>query len=102
MNDIDIPSASELKHQRWAEAVKDIVSDIKIINMNERCMLKQITLYEGGTYEHVLTDEFIEYIVNLFESKGYSVTIEQVHLYGQGALLSPQNKTTTKHIIISW
>ena len=97
-----IPSASELKQQLWDDAIKDIVSDIKEINNNTRYKFKIMHIYEGATYEHVLTDEFIEYIVNLFESKGYSVTIEQVHLYGQGALLSPQNKTTTKHIIISW
>ena len=70
-----IPSASELKQQIWNKAIKDIVSDMKEINNNPRFKSKVMTIYEGGTYEHVLTNEFIEYIVYLFESKGYSVTI---------------------------
>ena len=61
-----------------------------------------MTIYEA-TYDHVLTDEFLEYIVNLFESKGYRVVIEHFKLSlkppTDGSLIQ---KKTSKIISIYW
>ena len=96
----DIPSASELKQEIWDAAIKDIVSTIKQINKDPKYMPKVMTIYEGSTYAHVLTDEFIEYIVHLFESKGYRVVIEHFNLspLDDGSLI----QKTAKKISIYW
>ena len=114
VNDIpivnDIPTVFVLKQQRWDKDIKDIISEIKKKNLEPAHNIKSITLVNrSSVHTQLLTDEFTTYIVNLFESKGYIVVVNNNTVVERPAHVSKNilisgryYDDTVKTITISW